>query len=194
MEEEYDYLLIQRFLSGDERAFDELFRKYFYKLYCFTVEHTGDEDLSKELVMDVLVRFWQRRERWTEIASVKAFLFRSVKNGIIDQYRKKTIKPGPLDQIDIEPVSQLDADRPILDRELEQIYHKGLQMLSPQQWLIFDMKRNQGLSHREIAENLNISTKTVENHMTAALSVLRKHFRNHADMAILLSLFFFCLL
>lgn len=176
--------LVERLTDGDDKAFDLLFYKYLHKLHLFAAEQTGDPELSREIVMDVMLRLWQRRKDLHEIRSLNSYLFSSVKNAIIDNFRKKALQINRIDELQQEPISDEQADTRTVSRELQKALQDGLEQLSPQRRLVFELRKEQELSHQEIALRLNISPKTVENHLAAAVSSLKAHLEKHTDLAI----------
>lgn len=179
-----DKQLIEQLVAGDGKAFDLLFEKYLHKLYLFATENIGDRELAREIVMDVLFKLWQNRENLEHIKSLSAYLYSSVKYAIIDHYRKKSLQLTTLEDLHHEVLSGHQADTNLIDRELQQALKDGVEYLSPQRRLIFEMKREQDLSHKEIAEHLDLSTKTVENHMTAAISSLKTYLKKRTHLSI----------
>ena len=179
-----DKQLIERLVAGDGKAFDLLFEKYLHKLYLFATDNIGDKELAREMVMDVLLKLWQNRENLGHIKSPGAYLYSSVKHAIIDHYRKKSLQLTALEDLHHEVIAGHQADTDLIDSELQQALKDGVQYLSPQRRLIFEMKRDQDLSHKEIAEHLDLSAKTVENHMTAAISSLKTYLKKRAHLSI----------
>lgn len=179
-----DQQLLESLASGCDQAFDVLFNKYLHKLNLFAREHCKDEETARELVMDVMLKFWQRRESAAEIKSIGAYLYSSVKNSIIDQYRKKAVQLCNFEELKKDPEETRQADTHLIESEFNKVFDKGVDKLSSQRRLIFEMRRDLNLSNKEIAEHLNITPKTVENHMTASLTFLKTYIRRNTDMVI----------
>ncbi|WP_256009257.1 RNA polymerase sigma-70 factor [Desertivirga xinjiangensis] len=170
--------LILKYLKEDEsKAFDLLFRKYFHKLFLFARKHLRDDHLAEDLLMDVILSFWEKREKLITIDNIDAFLYRSVKNKIADHYRKKVLLTEPIEEA-ISSLSACDStDAYTQLKETRDAYLQGIGQLSEQRRRVFELRRHEHLSVSEVAERLDISPKTVENHMTAALNFLRQHLK-----------------
>jgi RNA polymerase sigma-70 factor (ECF subfamily) len=100
-----------------------------------------------------------------------------VKNRLIDYLRKQTVQTVSIDHTNMEPAADLHTDGRLLHKELEGIYKASLDRLPPQKKRIFTMSREEGSSYQEIADRLQLSKNTVENHMVAAIRLLKDHMR-----------------
>ncbi|WP_448699317.1 RNA polymerase sigma-70 factor [Mucilaginibacter sp. AW1-3] len=172
-----DHKLVELWKQGNEAAYNLLFNKYFAKLYHYTLKFISDKEVAEEIVMDVMFNIWQKKHLVNNELPVSAYLFRSVKNKMIDHYRKNALKTISINDEDtyIEISSHMRADDRLMHIELERKYMDGLCGLSPQKKVVFELSREEGLTYNEIAQRLNISKNTVENHMVAALKQLKTH-------------------
>lgn len=187
-----EYSLITRWKNGDDRAFDQLFDLHFYKLYLFALRHTNDAALSEELVMDLMLKVWQKKEDLIiNNQSLAPFLFHALKATLIDNYRKKRLEFVSIDSVVQDMASPVRADDQLNGTELSALYRKSLTLLSPQKKLVLKMRQDEGLSYKEIARELNISSKTVDRHLTDAIAIVRKYLHQHTDVSLLLAWYFF---
>ena len=170
-----DSYLIERWRSGNEQAYRALFDRYFCKLYNYTARLVADKRVSEEIVMDVMLAIWQKRDQLNGNLSVSAYLYKSVRNRLIDHLRKQQLKTVPLELTAIEPPAEYLTDSRLLHKELEQLYQTSLNRLPPQKKRIFTMSREEGSSYKEIAAKLQLSKNTVENHMVGALRILKEN-------------------
>lgn len=181
-----EHELIASWKNGNESAFNQLFKLHFHKLLRFASRYTHDTELAKEMAMDVMFKAWQKKDRLTENSqSLEPFLFHLLKAVIVDQFRKKSIWFLPVEEVLAEPVEQERADDRINYNELTTLYQESLNCLSPQRRLVFEMRQQQGMSYKEIADELDISAKTVNRHLTDAFHTVRNFMRKNGDIALL---------
>ncbi|MBS0028311.1 RNA polymerase sigma-70 factor [Chitinophaga sp. 22321] len=175
--------------EGDDIAFNELFRRYFNKLYQYTLGFTKDSLVAEELVMDVMLNLWLRKGNVIITDSLNPYLFRAMKNTLINYWRKKIIPTTSLKiSEEVDFADSRSADHTILTSELDNLYSQHLDALSPQRKKVFELSRHENLTYPEIASQLNLSVKTVEHHMSASLIFLRKKLKPLSDSAVILLL------
>ncbi|MGO4292187.1 RNA polymerase sigma-70 factor [Chitinophaga sp. RAB17] len=182
-----DKHLLKQCEKGDDIAFNELFRRYFNKLYQYTLSFTKDSLVAEELVMDVMLNLWLRKGNITVEDSLNPYLFRAMKNTLINYWRKKIIQTTSLhisEEVDV--ADSRSADHTILTSELDNLYSQHLEALSPQRKKVFELSRHENLTYPEIASRLNLSVRTVEHHMSASLVFLRKKLKPLSDSAIII--------
>ncbi len=165
----------------DKGSFELLFRKFFPALMAFARKFLPDEDDAREVVHNVFINLWEKRESMDTSTSLKSYLFRSVHNRSLNviRDRKKFSSeevPDLASEVDVE--SQMDA------MELEDKINKVIEGLPEKCREIFEMSRFEGLKYTEIAEKLNISVKTVENQMSKALKILRKKLADYLALVV----------
>lgn len=187
--------LISLWKNGDEGAFNKLFKLHFHKLLRFASRYIHDGELAKEITMDVMFKVWQKKEELIS-QSLEPFLFHLLKGAMVDQFRKKSLLFLPVDQMVTEPESAERADAPINYSQLNTLYQESLNCLSPQRRLVLEMRQHQGMSYKEIADELDISTKTVNRHLTDAVHTVRSFVRKKGDITLLflsvITIFIFC--
>jgi RNA polymerase sigma-70 factor (ECF subfamily) len=114
-----DCHLIELWRTGNEKAYGALFDRYFYKLRNYTAKLIPDKNVSEEIVMDVMFAVWQKRDLLNTNLSLSAYLYKSVKNRLIDHLRKQNLRTVSLDQTPVEPPSSCITDSRLLQKELE---------------------------------------------------------------------------
>lgn len=169
---------IQALKKGDLCAFNELFDRYGKRLFHFSIGYLKSTADAEEIVQEVFLKIWNNREELSAQKSFEAYLFTIAKNGILNTIRKSKSEQVYLNYIKIHPEKNVLLDDELNFNELEKAYKEAVEQLSPRRKEIFLLSREQSLSNAEIAENMNISVKTVENQMTSALSEIRKHLRS----------------
>ncbi|WP_442589066.1 RNA polymerase sigma factor [Pedobacter sp. AW31-3R] len=186
-----EYELISGWKNGDNKAFDQLFKLHFYKLHQFAIRHTNDPELSEELVMDMMLKVWQKRaELEQEQVSIAPFLFHTLKAAIVDNYRKKRIALVDIAEITKEPGHPAQSDDKLLAAELGDLYQASLAYLSSQKRLVYEMRQEQGMSYKMIAVELNISVKTVDSYLSESVLHVRNYLRKHTDITLLILVLF----
>lgn len=187
-----DKYLLKQCAKDDDMAFSELFRRYFNKLYQYTLSFIKDSLVAEELVMDVMLNLWLKKGNIVVEDSLNPYLFRAMKNTLINYWRKKIIHTTSLNiSEEMEVADSRSADHTILTSELDNLYSRHLEALSPQRKIVFELSRHENLTYPEIAHRLNLSVKTVEHHMSASLMFLRKKLKAHADSVIIIILLLF---
>lgn len=170
----------------DEREFEQLFKTHFQFLCNFANQYVEDLDVAQDLTQKVFIRLWEKREELDPNLSIKAYLFTSVKNRCLNylrdqkKYRSKVLD---LDCADIEMGVEEDY---FAEKELKEKIEAALKSLPEKCRQVFEMSRYQQLKYKEIAEELDISQKTVEAHMSKAMKILRTLLKPFIWLAIIM--------
>lgn len=175
MSAEDEIVLQQRLSRGDETAFQETFEIYFKVLVLFATKFSLDKETAEDLVQDVFVRLYEQKDRLQFHSSLKAFLYQSVRNRCIDLIR--STKTREKHHVEIKAgtdVEGLNSEDLMLQSELEEKIYHSIKQLPDQCQLIFKMNRFEGKKNQEIADELNISKRTVETQISKALKILRE--------------------
>lgn len=181
-----DIELWQYCRDGNGKAFDVLFERYFNKLHFFALRYIRDYHLTEELVMDILTRLWEKKEILAHQGSLSGFLFKSLKNAIIDHLRKKSLDTVLLETTHEDVCVTYATDEHYNAKETHEVYLSNLSKLSPKRREVFELSREENKTYSQIAQQLNLSVKTVESHVSASLTILRKYMSDHLDSLILL--------
>lgn len=183
-----DQALIQHCKEGNDRAFNELFRRYFNKLYQFSLKYVKDETIAEGLVLDLLLRIWQKSKDIGTDREIAPYLFTAMKNTLFNHIRKRNEITVSLDSVPEYDMANPSAIDDFEAKELRIVYRNTLQQLSPQRKKVFEMSRDLDMSHKEIAAELELSVNTVENHISAAIRFLRPKLQKYTHVALLLVL------
>ncbi len=167
-----DQELLLRMRSDDEVALKSIFSDYYKLLVTIGYRYTRDEHQSKDIAQEVIVDLWKRRKDIRIKYSLKAFLTRAVINKSLNHLKKKDKVVGIHDFNQVG-ITTDNAEQSLLYEEVLENIQKAIDNLPPKCKEVFTLSRYHDLSHAQISEKLNISKKTVENHMTRALSELR---------------------
>ncbi|MCT4590253.1 MAG: RNA polymerase sigma-70 factor [Carboxylicivirga sp.] len=177
-----DVELQQGLEDGSEKAFQELFLRYYAQLVVFARKVVIDDDLARELVQDVIVNFYEKRKEIKIHSSLKAHLYQSVRNRCLNQIKHSQIRRDHHANIYINKKSEeAYVDDKLEETELEQKIFSIIQTLPAQCKKIFEMSRFEGVSNQEIADDLNLSKRTVETQISKALKVLRKNLAGYLE-------------
>ncbi len=164
-----DKFFFSRIKRGDKKAFEQLFKQHYVHLTAFANTLVHDLDLAESTVQNVFVKLWEKREKY-DISSIKSYLLIAVRNSCHNELKRlqhqKSLNDLVLDEDMVETVNYSDFGA------MEKI-SKTIDLLPEQRKKIFKLNRLEGLKYREIAEQLNISPKTVEIQMGKALKFLR---------------------
>ena len=167
--------LIKFLKKGDMTAFDAIYEKYCNRLYGFVIRYIKQEEEAEEIVQEVFVKLWETRYKIDIYASFESFLFTITYNLTISILRKRLHEKKYLEYLALRNQIEQAPDliNEIYFNELTEKVNSLVNKLSPRQKEIFNLSRNKGLSHDEIAKELNISVNTVKNHLVSALAFLK---------------------
>lgn len=165
---------MQAIASGDIRAFEQIFLQYQPKLIYFLKGFLQDEEMSRDMAQDIFLSLWENRARLAEVKSFSAYLFRIARYNVYNHFDRLLVQ----EKYTVEQILQINEPESIEDnlflKELQAFIDHTVDLMPPQRQRIFRMSRQEGLSNDDIARQLDISKRTVENHLTAALADLRK--------------------
>jgi RNA polymerase sigma-70 factor (family 1) len=165
---------INRQVFMTEKDFERVYNSLWSKLYCVAYNYFRDKTTAQEIVQDVFVNLWLKRESIQEIADLESYLLRSVKNKIYDQFDKIASQEKLRQQVALQVVEETDSTKEVIEytETLELINHE-IDRLPAKTKKIFQLSRFGQYSNDEIAGRLHLSGKAVEYHITRALKRLR---------------------
>lgn len=155
----------------DRQGFEKLFRHFFPPLMAFAKKILIDEDDAREVVHKVFINLWEKRGEIDATTSLRSYLFTSVQNRSLNVVRDR--KKFSSEEVP-DVAGEVDVGAQIEAMELEEKIRAAIASLPEKTRQVFELNRFGGLKYREIAEQLNISVKTVENQMSRALRILRE--------------------
>ena len=172
-----DETLVKRFISGDIKAFDDIYSTFNYKLQKFIFSLVKTESDTEDILQEVFVKIWEHREKLRNNASFDTYLFTTAYNTTISFLRKKAKNIQYVEylksvQIEIDEFNYIDG---INKEEVGEQINLLVEKMPSRQREVFKMKHFQNYSYKEIAQALNISTNTVENHIVKAHKYLKKN-------------------
>lgn len=169
-EDEY----VKALSNGDSKAFELLFLRYQPKLVYFFAGFVHDNDIAQDLAQDLFFNLWNNRTKLSDIRSFQSYLYQMARNILYNYYDHSLVQEKYGAVQFLSPSVSDDLEEQLFASELQALINLKVDQMPPQRKLIFRMSRMEGLSNEDIANQLNINKRTVENHLTAALADLRK--------------------
>ncbi len=168
-------------LQKDEAAaFEELYKTYWYRLYCVARRQTSSPQDAEELVQALFEKIWKNRASLT-VKSWGPFLAISLRNLIIDFQRRQAVQKKFLQQYRSSPVTGMPEDE-LQQEQLQEIIETHLQELPQKTQDIFKLSRFEHKSVKEIAGSMQLTEKAVEYHITKSIKLLRHYLREHLSI------------
>lgn len=159
-------------LSGNsEKVFKGIFNNYYVKMKYFVNGLCRDETMAEDIVQDIFLDIWIRRDRLHEIHSIDAYLFTCARNAAMKAIRSQLWGALPLQPE--SPAANTTEDE-LYYQELKTAIDRSLDSMPTQQRKVFMMSRFDGMTNSEIADEMSISKRTVETYISSALATLRK--------------------
>lgn len=189
-----EHTLLLRLIEGDENAFCELYAAYKNRLIYFAMRFLKSREYAEDVFQDAFVVVWQTRRFINPDTSFSSYLYTIVRNRILNQLRDLANQDKLREQIFSQAVDYTNETKDeILVNDLRQFITRALQQLTPRQREIFEMSREQQMSHREIAESLGISVNTVQESISTSLRTLRTYLKKNSIVGADLILLLICL-
>jgi RNA polymerase sigma-70 factor (ECF subfamily) len=161
-------------LIKDLAAFERLFIKNHKKLCGYVLKLSGNPDLAEDVVQEVFIKLWESRTEIRIKTSVKSYLFKACHNKFIEKMRESTKETTLLETLKWETLSKLQPEEGRVDNQKVEIINVAIEQLSPKCREAFLLSRYNQLKYQEIGEVMGISVKTVEIHISKALSQLHQ--------------------
>ena len=180
--------LLNRISQGDEVAFTEIFHHYGQRIWLFVLKKTKSETVAEEVVQEVFLKLWVKKETATDIEDFAAFLYTMATNKTYDYFKKVAGDSRKLENL-WHQVQQVSITNPVEEtidfRESMEIVNQAIEQLPPQRKKIYLLNRIDGLSYEEIARELNISKSTVSNQLVEATKFIREYVKGAGGATIL---------
>lgn len=187
-----DHDLIESLRKGDLRAFDAIFTKYSSRIYGFALKYLKSKEEAEEIVQDLFLKIWEKRNHLDKESSLKAYLFTVTYHAICRSFRKRSYRENlekellNTSSLTHNPEENIDYES-LLNRVNELI-----EQLPARQKIIFIKSRREGKNSREIAAEMNLAPGTVDNYISEALKFIRHHIKSES-LALLLYFHLFVL-
>lgn len=181
-----DLLLL--FVGGDERAFEEIYRRYWLALCNYSFRRVKDLEVCQDIVQNIFTEVYTRRER-LDINNLAAYLHSAVRFQVYKVLSKQTVDDPFYEEFEKILHSPFLADNLVIEKEQLGLLEKWVQALPKKRRAIFLMHYNENLAVQEIAEKLGISTKTVLNQLLRASDYLREQFHHLFAISVIIRFF-----
>jgi len=178
-----DNSLIIFLKDSNELAFKEIYMRYWKEIYKTAYLKTHHKELAEEITQNLFVDLWKRRETVT-INSLPSYLFGSVKYSIINHFKSQLIRENYHNKMHPHPQHTGSTDDLLLLRDLSEALNEGIALLPKKTGEIFKLSRIDNCSTKEISQQMNISEKAVEYHITQSLKSMRFHLKEYLFLLI----------
>ncbi len=177
-----DLYLFKKVKLDDQKSFDILFHKYYNSLCNYAYLFLKENDLTQEIVADVYLKIWNNRKNIEIQTNLKAYFLRSTHNEVISYLRKARLQTVSLDQNNnMEEIFEETPETLLINKETCNEFGKMIGELPKQARLVFRLHKIDGLTYKQIAEVLELSLKTVDNHMGRALKMMRRMYESKPE-------------
>lgn len=178
---------LEALTAGDITAFEMIFRTYYQPLCSYAYTFLQDKEEAEEIVQSTFMSVWEKHNTISIRTSVKSYLYAMVRNACLNVIKHEKIKQKhAVEEIALSPHSHDSVSSTVASLELETKIQEAMEKLPEQCRLVFKLSRFEELKYSEIAEQLNISVKTVENHMGKALKIMREQLKDYLPIIIVL--------
>ena len=184
--------IITELAKDNDGPLEELFNYYYPRLYNFSRSFLKIEDGIDDILQEVFVKIWQNRESIKNTATFNSYIFTITRNLLLNELRSRLNKQNTKEEISkLSVAPEYSLMEQIEYTDLKEKVDHVVNELPQRQKEIFVLSRTEGLSHKEIAEKLKISTKTVEYHISLAVRFLKDKLKELGLASILYFYLFF---
>ena len=183
--EDFSYLLTEK---GD-LFLKYLFDKYYLELCKLSFKYVGRTDIAEDIVQDVFINIWNKRNTLNYTGNIKPCFIKSVINASINYIQSKYARQNFVDESSaISNKSAYNQHDDIVGRELNHLIMDAIEQLPDKCRIIFSLSRFSGLSYKEIAEQLGLSIKTVEAQISIALKRVHEFLTKYGYFVLIFAL------
>jgi RNA polymerase sigma-70 factor (ECF subfamily) len=185
-----DKLLCLKIAEGDEKAFTELFHIYTPKLLPFVFKLTRSEHLAQEMIQETFLRLWVNRSELVNVNEPASWIFRIAANVSITWLRKQSNRERLMKEVKVDE-SHITVFEILEGKELNLIINNAVEALPGRRKQIYKLSREEGYSHQQIAERLNLSSTTVANQIGISLKFIREFINKETGLSMVTLLILF---
>ncbi|HWK07432.1 MAG TPA: RNA polymerase sigma-70 factor [Puia sp.] len=175
--------------GGDRIAFTRLYAQYLDHLYKYIFLFTKSPETSEEIIQEVFISIWEHRERLAQVNSFQSYLFRAARNKAVDYTRRRQVEERVLAGYLSEKKETPETPGEAFDyKAYYHLVQEAIDKLPPRRQMIFRMNTEKGLSHDEIARELDISKSAVKNQLYEAYDFVRGYLSQNGEVSFALIL------
>ncbi len=169
-----DQQLVALLRENDRHAFNEIYARYFWLLHTHAHKWIRDREETKDLIQEVFLTVWEKRQALKPELGLSAYLYTSVRNRVFNRLSRQQVAAAYLASLDdYLDKGEYITDHLVREKELKRIIEEGIDSMPRKMQEVFRLSREENLSHKEIAERLKLSEQTVRKHIQHALRILR---------------------
>jgi RNA polymerase sigma-70 factor (family 1) len=162
--------------DGDRAAFAMIYQRYYRLLFIHANKKLGEEEEAKDMIQELFATLWLKRDKILTGTCFAAYLYTAVRNRVLDHYAHRTVNSKYIDSLQgFMNANERSADDYLQEKELLESIQREIAALPAKMREVFQLSRDQELSHKEISNKLGISEQTVSKQISNALKILRKN-------------------
>jgi RNA polymerase sigma-70 factor (ECF subfamily) len=181
--------LITGLREGNRQVYKEIFDSYYVPLCHYCMQRIYSQEDAEEIVQDIFVKLWVKRAELSIIISLRAYLYRTALNRIINYGEHLKVRKTHQENLLSSEIGYSQDGSLFAQKEIQLLAAQAVSSMPEKRKQVYELSRTEGLKYTEIADRLNVSVKTVEAHLTKALEHMRLHLRDY-----LTTVFFACIL
>ena len=169
-----DKELLNQFQQGSKAAFEALYNRYFPRLYRHAFKMLKDQDEAQDLIQELFTSFWIKGRELDLTTSVSSYLYAATRNRVLNLFEHNRVHDHYVSSLgEFLSTVEMSVDEVVIEKELAEIIESEIKQMPSKMREIFELSRKEDLSHKEIADYLAISDKTVKKQISNALKILR---------------------
>ena len=174
--------ILCRLAKGNRQAFDAIYRQYFHAVYCNALKITREVSAAEDVLQEVFIALWQKKETIETERSVGSWLFVVCYNKSVNILKKKLRESLAHQQM--QQVTEDSSEETIYYNLQWEMLEEAMAQLSPQKRKVFELCKLQGKSYEETATTLHLSKHTVKEYLSAAVSFVKEYVHQHPQSSV----------
>ncbi|GAB3267064.1 RNA polymerase sigma-70 factor [Larkinella harenae] len=172
--------LLRQLRNADPTAFRRVYDRYVQRIYYFTVSFLKSPAAAQQIVHDVFTSLWERRSTLDENTPLNGYLFTMTYGLLLASFREQHSHCQPQEILQrLTTQSGTDTEEEVLYQELELLYQQAVAQLPPRRREVYLLSRHEGYTSQQIADRMNLSVQTIEDHLAHAYETLGTYFQQH---------------